>query len=31
MTRSFNAPRKLVWEAMTNPDKMRRWMLQPPG
>lgn len=31
MTRSFNAPRRLVWEAMTSPDKMRRWMLQPPG
>lgn len=31
MTRSFNAPRKLVWEAMTTPEKMRRWMLQPPG
>lgn len=31
MTRSFNAPRNLVWEAMTNPDRMRRWMLLPPG
>lgn len=31
MTRSFNAPRRLVWAAMTEPDKMRRWMLQPPG
>lgn len=31
MTRTFNAPRRLVWEAMTVPDKMRRWMLQPPG
>lgn len=31
MTRTFNAPRRLVWEAMTNPDNMRRWMLPPPG
>ena len=31
LTRTFNAPRRLVWEAMTNPVKMRRWMLAPPG
>lgn len=31
LTRSFNAPRRLVWEAMFTPDKMRRWMLPPPG
>jgi len=31
LTRTFQAPRRLVWEAMTNPDKMRRWMLPPPG
>jgi uncharacterized protein YndB with AHSA1/START domain len=31
LTRTFNAPRRLVWEAMTNPTKMRRWMLAPPG
>ena len=31
LTRTFNAPRRLVWEAMFNPDKMRRWMLPPPG
>jgi uncharacterized protein YndB with AHSA1/START domain len=31
LTRAFNAPRHLVWEAMTHPDKMRRWMLPPPG
>jgi len=30
LTRAFNAPRKLVWEAFTTPDKMRRWMLPPP-
>ncbi len=31
ITRTFNAPRRLVWEAMLTPDKMRRWMLPPPG
>jgi uncharacterized protein YndB with AHSA1/START domain len=31
LTRMFNAPRRLVWEAMFTPDKMRRWMLPPPG
>jgi uncharacterized protein YndB with AHSA1/START domain len=31
LTRTFNAPRRLVWEAMTVPAKMRRWMLPPPG
>lgn len=31
LTRSFKAPRRLVWEAMISPDKMRRWMLPPPG
>ncbi len=31
LIRSFHAPRRLVWEAMFVPDKMRRWMLPPPG
>ncbi|MGH7133368.1 MAG: SRPBCC domain-containing protein [Phycisphaerales bacterium] len=31
LTRTFNAPRRLVWEAMFVPDRMRRWMLPPPG
>ncbi|MBL8911604.1 MAG: SRPBCC domain-containing protein [Archangium sp.] len=31
LTRTFNAPRHLVWEAMFTPEKMRRWMLPPPG
>lgn len=31
LTRTFQAPRRLVWEAMVTPDKMRRWMLPPPG
>lgn len=31
LTRNFKAPRRLVWEALTTPDKMKRWMLPPPG
>lgn len=31
LTRTFDAPRRLVWEAMTDPVRMRRWMLPPPG
>jgi uncharacterized protein YndB with AHSA1/START domain len=31
LTRTFDAPRRRVWEAMLTPDKMRRWMLPPPG
>src|SRR3954471_13067031 len=31
LTRTFSAPRRLVWEAMFVPDKMRRWMCAPPG
>ena len=31
LTRAFNAPRRLVWEAMFTPARMRRWMLPPPG
>lgn len=30
LTRTFNAPRRLVWEAFFTPDKMRRWMIPPP-
>lgn len=31
MTRSFNAPRPLVWKAMTTPELVQRWMFMPPG
>lgn len=31
LTRTFNGPRRLVWEAMFTPENMRRWMLPPPG
>lgn len=30
MTRSFNAPRELVWDAMTRPELVKRWMFMPP-
>ena len=31
MTRSFDAPRHLVWEAHTRPELVKRWLLGPPG
>jgi uncharacterized protein YndB with AHSA1/START domain len=31
MTRAFNAPRQLVWDAYTQPELVRRWLLGPPG
>ena len=31
MTRVFDAPRRLVWEAWTNPEHLPRWMLGPEG
>ncbi len=31
ITRGFNAPRSLVWEAMTKPDLVKRWLSGPPG
>lgn len=31
MTREFNAPRQLVWDAHTKPELIRKWMLGPPG
>jgi uncharacterized protein YndB with AHSA1/START domain len=31
MTRTFDAPRALVWEAMSKPDLLKRWLLGPPG
>ncbi len=31
MMRSFNAPRKLVYDAMTRPELLRRWFSGPPG
>src|SRR5262249_51101124 len=31
MTRGFAAPRHLVWEAMTKPELIRRWLYAPEG
>jgi uncharacterized protein YndB with AHSA1/START domain len=31
ITRVFNAPRQLVYEAHTKPELLKRWLLGPPG
>jgi uncharacterized protein YndB with AHSA1/START domain len=31
MTRVFDAPRQLVWDAMTKPDLLKRWLFGPEG
>jgi len=31
MTRVFDAPRTVVWEAFTKPELLKRWLLGPPG
>ena len=31
MLRRFNAPRDLVFKALTTPDLLKRWQLGPPG
>jgi uncharacterized protein YndB with AHSA1/START domain len=31
MTRTFDAPRRLVYDAHTKPDLVRQWLLGPPG
>lgn len=31
MIRDFAAPRTLVWDAMTRPELLRKWMFTPPG
>ena len=31
ITRSFDAPRELVWDCHTKPDLVRRWLTGPPG
>ncbi|MCB9859205.1 MAG: SRPBCC domain-containing protein [Phycisphaeraceae bacterium] len=30
-SRNFDAPRDLVWKAMTDPDMLRQWVFLPPG
>lgn len=31
MTREFNAPRRLVFDALTKPELVKQWLLGPPG
>ncbi|MEA2734033.1 MAG: hypothetical protein QOE14_484 [Humisphaera sp.] len=31
MTRTFDAPRKMVFDAFTKPELLKRWLLGPPG
>lgn len=31
VTRVFDAPRDLVWEAMSKPEFLKRWLFGPPG
>ena len=31
VTRDFDAPRRLVFNAFTKPELVRRWLLGPPG
>jgi uncharacterized protein YndB with AHSA1/START domain len=31
LTRAFNAPRKLVFDAFTKPELVKHWLLGPPG
>ena len=31
VTRVFDAPREMVWDAMTKPELIRRWLFGPPG
>ena len=31
ITRRFQAPRKLVWDAHTKPELIKRWLSGPPG
>jgi uncharacterized protein YndB with AHSA1/START domain len=31
ITRAFDAPRTLVWEAMSKPELIKQWLFGPPG
>jgi len=31
MTRVFNAPRRMVFDALTKPELVKKWLLGPPG
>ncbi len=30
-TREFDAPRRLVWDTMSKPELLKRWLFGPPG
>src|SRR5262245_22698927 len=31
ITRQFEAPRRLVWDALAKPELLKRWLFGPPG
>ncbi|HJZ58510.1 MAG TPA: SRPBCC family protein [Gemmataceae bacterium] len=31
ITRTFDAPRELVWDTMSKPELLKRWLFGPPG
>lgn len=31
ISRTFDAPRRLVWQAMSRPEFLKRWLFGPPG
>src|SRR5262245_34354963 len=31
ITREFDAPRHIIWDAMTKPEMIRNWIFGPPG
>ena len=31
ITRTFNAPRELVWKTLSDPELLKRWLFGPPG
>lgn len=31
VVRTFNAPARLIWDAHTKPDLLKKWLLGPPG
>ena len=31
VSRTFDAPRELVWETMSRPELLKRWLFGPPG
>src|SRR5258708_27680549 len=31
VTRMFDAPRELVWDTMSKPELLKRWLFGPPG